>query len=598
MILSLHLRRWLFSLLLVFATFATHAAIWPIHAISLGHDDRGETEVVLPHFLRQPQSGHVQFDWSVKLPAALHNARLPALLLPQPVQGATFWIGDELIHEIASSDAHALRNWYSPILISIPRHLLTSSQDTVVRVRQAGYLRGWFVAPMFTGELADLRPWFDGYALLSQTLSVTINVLSGLIGLFLLGLGWRIRAATYIYSGLATMTWSLLFSLALLSEIPAQHWFYWRLTLYLCTGWLIWFISLFLFRIFEQRVSRVWHLAYFIFLNLGWLVFGIGREQTERVLDLYWTGLAVGIYIATTIWLILLSVRQGKIGRLVPFLIHALTSSAFAFHDYILQAGWLPFPAPTQAQPLWVYALLQPVYLTHLALPSFVIMALWMLAQDHFSKTKATQRHERQLQLQREQMISDIHDGVGSRINFLLWGLRTSAPPLQHIELELQRCMDELRFAINPIEAGHETLHKALQDLCSRLQGPSEHLQIFYTRTGAPGAVPPDLGIQLYKSAQECLNNAIRHSQATRLDVELAQTPHEVRVTVIDNGVGIPHWCESTQSQTLRKPSALGLESLKRRMQGKGGSALIQSSPLGTCVVCTIPLVSGARRGT
>ncbi len=590
MTLGLRLQRGFFSLLLALAACAAHAEIWPIHAISLQQGKGVNTEVLLPHFLRQPQSGYAQFNWSVRLPAALHQARLPTVLLPQPVQGATFWVGDELIHEIAISDQNALRNWYSPILISIPKHLLSPSQDTVVRVMQAGHLRGWFVAPMFAGELADLRPWFDGYTLLSQTLSVTINVLSGLIGLFLLGIGWRIRAATYIYSGLATMTWSLLFSLALMSEIPAAQWFYWRLTLYLCTGWLICFISLFMFRIFDQHLSRGWHLAYFTFLNLGWLTFALGGEKTEYVLDFYWTGLAVSIYVLTTVWLIIRSLHQGKIGRLVPFFMHALISSVFAVHDYILQAGWLPVALPQATQPLWFYALLQPVYLTHLALPSFVIMALWMLAQDHFRKTQATQAHERQLQQQREQMISDIHDGVGSRINFLLWGLRSSKPSLEQLELELQRCMDELRFAINPIESGQETLHKALQDLCARLQSHAGHLQITYARRGSAHVVRPDLGIQLYKSAQECLTNVIRHSQASQVQIELLQTDLDVQISVRDNGVGIPHWDQVTQSQTQHQPSSLGLASLKRRMDGKGGTVSIQSSSKGTCVTCRLPL--------
>ena len=131
MTLGLRLQRGFFSLLLALAACAAHAEIWPIHAISLQQGKGVNTEVLLPHFLRQPQSGYAQFNWSVRLPAALHQARLAALLLPQPVQGATFWVGDELIHEIAISDQNALRNWYSPVLISIPKHLLSPSQDTV-----------------------------------------------------------------------------------------------------------------------------------------------------------------------------------------------------------------------------------------------------------------------------------------------------------------------------------------------------------------------------------------------------------------------------------------------------------------------------------
>jgi signal transduction histidine kinase len=570
---------------------AAQAGVAPVTAITLAPSPgTAATEVLLPHFLRQEQSGLVAFDWRIRLPGAVHAARLPALLLPQPVQGATFWIGDELIYEIASSDEHSLRNWYRPVLVSIPKHLLSASQDTVIRVRQAGYLRGWFVSPMLAGDLADLRPWFDGYTLLSQTLSVTINMLSGLVGLFLLGIGWRTKGRAYTYSGLATLTWSLLFTLALISEMPTQQWFYWRLALYLLTGLLIYFISLFMFEIFRQRLHPRWQVAYFVYLNLGWLVFAVGGRPTEFALDFYWTGLAVGIYVGTTIWLIGKALQQRKLSALVPFFIHALVSSFFAFHDYILQAGWLPMALSKEVQPLWTYAVLQPIYLTHLALPSFVIMALWMLAQDHLLKTREALQHERQLQQQREQMVSDIHDGVGSRINMLLWDLRSSASSPDRMEMELQRCMDELRFAINPVEAGHETLHKALGDLCQRLQQAAEHVQITYTRLGVVRPVRSDQGIQLYKVVQECLSNALRHSQARQIDVELIQLTETVRVVVKDDGVGIPDWDERAQTQTARKLTSLGLQGLQQRMRSKGGDAYIQSGPEGTRVKCWLPL--------
>lgn len=576
---------------LCWAVVPAHAQIHPITRITLTDAQQAEgTSVLLPHFLKQPQSGLVTFDWRVSLPVALHSARLPALLLPQPVQGATFWIGDELIYEIASSDENNLRNWYRPVLVSIPRHLLSANDDTVIRVRQAGYLRGWFVSPMMAGEIAALRPWFDGFTLLSQTLSVTTNILAGGIGLFLLGIGWRSKGAAYLYSGWATVTWSLLFTLALISEVPTHQWFYWRLTLYLCTGLVIYFISMFTFEIFRQRLHQFLRLGFLAYANLGWVIFALGGEKTEYFLDTYWTVSVAGMYTACTVWMIVKTLRRRQGRTLIPFFVHATGSSLFAFHDYILQAGWLPFTLSEETQPLWTYALLQPIYLTHLALPSFVIMALWMLAKDHLQKTQEALQHERQLQQQREQMVLDIHDGVGSRINMLLWDFRLSKSLPDQIELELQRCMDELRFAINPTEAGHETLHKALDDLCKRMQNSAQQVKITYSRSGASSAVRSDLGIQLYKAVQECLSNALRHSQARQIDIALVQQPEMVEVSVSDDGVGIADWDEATQSQTSRKLTSLGLRGLQQRMRGKGGDAYIQSGAQGTRVRCWLPL--------
>lgn len=568
----------------------TRADIYPITEVTISDaTSSDETVVLLPHFLRQNQSGLVTFYWKLSLPAELHRARLPALLLPQPVQGATFWIGDELIHEITSSDENSLRNWYQPVLVSIPKHLL-SSKDTVIKVRQSGYLRGWFVSPMFAGELNDLRPWFDAYTLLSQTLSVTINFLSGLIGFFLLGIGWRSNGRAFIYSGSGILIWSFLFTLALIDEVGTNQWYYWRLALYLLTGLLIYFISLFMFEIFRQDLRKRWQIAFFVYLNLGWLIFFFWGHQAEFFLDFYWTGSAIGIYVVTTVWIIGKTVQQRNFRALIPFFIHALISSFFAFHDYILQAGWLPLTLSSQVQPLWKYALLQHIYLTHLALPSFVIMAMWMLANDHLRKTNEALNHERQLQQQREQMVSDIHDGVGSRINMLLLDLRSSSSSLDQIELELQRCMDELRFAINPREVSHETLNKALGDLVQRLQHVAQHVKVNYSRLGTPNAIRADLGIQLYKVTQECLSNALRHSHAKGIDIELIQLPEMIQVIVSDDGRGIPHWDNDTQTQTSRMPTSLGLLGVQQRMLSKGGGVLIESDAQGTRVKCWLPL--------
>ena len=44
----------------------------------------------------------------------------------------------------------------------------------------------------------------------------------------------------------------------------------------------------------------------------------------------------------------------------------------------------------------------------------------------------------------------------------------------------------------------------------------------------------------LYRIAQEAVHNALKHSQATRIELELARQPASVELRIKDNGIGLP----------------------------------------------------------
>lgn len=574
---------------------ATHAQPRVISEISLLSPGSG-TRVPLPYFVKQEHSGPGEKIWTFEIPSELGAALLPTLLLPQPIQGAQIRIGQQVIHEFPGSDAQALRNWYRPILVSIPSQALPTGQSVTVTVHQKGHLRGWFISPILAGELQVLRPLYEQYTFISQTLSTTINALSALAGVFLLYIGLRTHSRAYQYSGLGTLCWSVLFSLALASEIPTDLWYVWRLLVYAITGLLIYFISLFMLEIFQQPPAPPLRFALFLFLNLAWVLFAIGGRRVETMLDIAWTGLAICIYIATSAWAIAHALRSPRQqGMVLPIAAHWLITSVLAAHDYTLQAGWLPLNIPTAPTELWASIALQPIYLTHLALPAFVIMAMWLLVQDHLQKNRNEIEHAHRLHAQRERIVRDIHDGVGSRINLLLWSLRSQQSPPSHIESELQRCMDELRFAINPTHTGSDTLHQSLSTLCERLQEQCQQRGVVlqYIHHGQYAPISSDIGLQLYKAVQECLSNALRHSQARKISIEWTQHSESLELVIRDNGQGIPGWNNAEQIQNASAPTSLGLRSLQSRIRSKGGRLHIHSDMHGTAIQIEMPLSEG-----
>jgi signal transduction histidine kinase len=112
-------------------------------------------------------------------------------------------------------------------------------------------------------------------------------------------------------------------------------------------------------------------------------------------------------------------------------------------------------------------------------------------------------------------------------------------------------------------------------------------------RTGIPVQVlvtPPDLLLDgprataAYRILQEALSNAVRHSGATRIEVDIAGTSALFRLTIRDNGRGIP-------TRAAWRQDAMGVIGMRERARSLGGDTEIGPAPEGgTAVTLTLPL--------
>ncbi len=91
------------------------------------------------------------------------------------------------------------------------------------------------------------------------------------------------------------------------------------------------------------------------------------------------------------------------------------------------------------------------------------------------------------------------------------------------------------------------------------------------------------LATHLYRIAQEALNNAIKHSSASRLAIELSATPGEIRLSIADNGVGLPGGVQDDGK-------GAGMMNMKYRAQIIGATiALDAREGKGTTVTLVLP---------
>jgi signal transduction histidine kinase len=77
------------------------------------------------------------------------------------------------------------------------------------------------------------------------------------------------------------------------------------------------------------------------------------------------------------------------------------------------------------------------------------------------------------------------------------------------------------------------------------------------------------------------VSNAVRHGQAGRIEIGLATNGDAVKLTVSDDGAGMP--------RKLRKGTGMGLQIMRYRAEVVGGALVVERGPRGgTQVVCSV----------
>jgi signal transduction histidine kinase len=201
------------------------------------------------------------------------------------------------------------------------------------------------------------------------------------------------------------------------------------------------------------------------------------------------------------------------------------------------------------------------------------------LAQEAFArKLIETQESERQ------RIARELHDGVGQTLllakNRLALGLKqaTGASPVaEHLgqaSSEVGQAIEEVRAtarALRPVELDRLGLGKAIESMLERVGGTTKTR--FSTELDELGELrDKDTEIQLYRIAQEAINNVIKHSNAADVIVELKQEAAWLRLTVQDDGQGFDPDVSGTANGS-------GLSGMAERARLIGGVFSVKSAP-------------------
>jgi signal transduction histidine kinase len=137
-------------------------------------------------------------------------------------------------------------------------------------------------------------------------------------------------------------------------------------------------------------------------------------------------------------------------------------------------------------------------------------------------------------------------------------------------------------LTLRPSHALELGLAAALQQLCRR--ATVDDLLVCETRiTGESRPLDPLVEHELFRIAQEALNNAVRHAQAKRIAIELSFQAEGITMTIQDNGRGFP-------VGEVERTEGFGLLTMRERAQKIGGTLEIGDNPSGGArIVARVP---------
>jgi signal transduction histidine kinase len=149
-------------------------------------------------------------------------------------------------------------------------------------------------------------------------------------------------------------------------------------------------------------------------------------------------------------------------------------------------------------------------------------------------------------------------------------------PLLSRVHSLMRKGIDEGRAALEGLRATDlpaTSLEQALADFHEELPAP-DRARLRIAKMGSPKPVDPVVLDQIFLITREALLNAIRHSQATRIEAEIAYSPRKLRITVRDNGTGI----EPELLHSGRK-AHWGLTVMRERAANIGAHLRIRTRP-------------------
>ena len=198
---------------------------------------------------------------------------------------------------------------------------------------------------------------------------------------------------------------------------------------------------------------------------------------------------------------------------------------------------------------------------------------------------------------ERKRIATDLHDRLGSMLSTvkLLFGSLNEKIDRNQEENEKRQekvttLLDEAVLEVRRISHNLSTgmvnnfgLVTALEELCESVDR-SGIVRCRLLSYGNPERLDAQIEIGLFRMVQELINNALKHSKAKAITIQINRSSESINLTVEDDGIGF-------DVEEKKKSGGMGLKNLEARAQRINGVFHTDSKPgRGTISIIEVPL--------
>ncbi len=204
----------------------------------------------------------------------------------------------------------------------------------------------------------------------------------------------------------------------------------------------------------------------------------------------------------------------------------------------------------------------------------------------------------------RGQIARELHDELGQQVT----AIKSVGMAIAHrakgvdtqIEASARMVMDcadaiyeevhQLVTKLRPLALDRFGLQDALQDLLEEARSRHPGMQLSMLIEAPLDQLEDNLATATYRIMQESLTNALRHAQASQIDMKVVVVNDELHLEIRDNGQG--------PSADWQQSGHFGVIGMSERAQGLGGHLLFEPlQPQGARVLAVLPLSHNSDHG-
>lgn len=196
-------------------------------------------------------------------------------------------------------------------------------------------------------------------------------------------------------------------------------------------------------------------------------------------------------------------------------------------------------------------------------------------------------------EIERQRISRELHDGLGQKLIAIKLLLESTSKQnidetratLEDVKGSFLKTIEEVRQISNnlaPNILNESGIDIALKNLCDSVQ-KSAKIDIELSVHGDYSISDPKVKFYIYRIAQEALNNAVKHSSASTIQIQLIGNSENIILVVEDDGKGFIY--DSDFCSTCN-----GIYNMKERARLLNGTIDIETEPLmGTTIRLKVP---------